>query len=134
VFFIARVGETEGAEELVLEVFTTVEDVLGSTEDDEEAFVELVVGTLEVLELFEVLDLLVLEEVDVFEELTVEVFVDETDETFDVVEVFEVLTGEVLEDFVELVEAFELVVGIDEVEGLVELVDDLLLVVDETVV
>jgi len=32
VFLIPRVGETEGAEELVLEVVTTVEDVLGLAE------------------------------------------------------------------------------------------------------
>ena len=49
VFLIARVGETEGAEELVLEVVTTVEDVLGLAEDVVETFVELVVGRLEVL-------------------------------------------------------------------------------------
>ena len=48
-FLIPRVGETEGAEELVLEVVTTVEDVLGLAEDVVETFVELVVGRLEVL-------------------------------------------------------------------------------------
>lgn len=52
-FLIARVGETEGAEELVLEVVTTVEDVPGLTEGVVEGFVELVVGSLGVLVLVE---------------------------------------------------------------------------------
>jgi hypothetical protein len=106
VFLIARVGETEGAEELVLEVVTTVEDVPGLTEGVVEGFVELVVGSLGVLVL-------------------VEVFVEETDETVEVVKVFEVLTVETVGDFVELV------VGTAEV---VVVVDDLLLLVEEIVV
>ncbi len=144
---MARVGETEGAEELVLEVVPTVEDVLGWTEDVLEGFVELVVGTLEGLvvgmlaapELFELVDLLVLEDAEVagFEELAVEDFVEEKDETVEVVEVFDVLTGDTVEDFVGLV------VGTDEEDALVEpvvtgtdeLVEDLVeLVVEEIVV